>query len=608
MAACENDGVGPAGPLRRMHAALATLAALALSAAPPPRSADASSAAPSGAAASLAPPAPAAAADRRVALLDGMRAEVDRSMQRLRLSGHEPPYFLSYQLKELDRSEVAGRYGALFDDVSRHDRKIFAEVRVGSYEFDNSGQENELSMLLGPEGQTWVAPKEAPLDDDVAALRNALWLVTDEKYKEALSAYFKRKSRSVYRADDPDRAPSFTREAPHRHVDAPLPFSFDRSRWRGEVRAITALFRDHREVFDSSMRVTAERQVRWFASSEGTALATESVLYGLHVQAVARAVDGQLLENGRDWYGHSEAELPSADTLRREVGKLISELEALRTAPVIDPYTGPAILAPEATGVLFHEAVGHRLAGERQDDDKEGQTFKGQVGRAILPSFLTVVDDPTERADRGTALNGAYSYDEQGVPAERAVLVRDGRLETYLLSRRPVKPFTHSNGHGRSQGGQAPVARMANLIVRSTRQVSMPELKRMLAAEAKRQGKPYGLVIQDITGGNTNTMSFGYQAFKGTPRLVYRIDVRTGKEELVRGVELVGTPLTSINKVIATGDETRVFNGYCGAESGFVPVSTVAPAALVSEIELQRVARANERSPILPSPWSESAR
>jgi predicted Zn-dependent protease len=351
--------------------------------------------------------------------------------------------------------------------------------------------------------------------------------------------------------------------------------------------------------------VSAEKQVRWFASSEGSALVTESTLYAVHVQAVARAADGQLLENGRDFYARTEAELPRPEELRADVRKLIAELEALRTAPVIDPYTGPAILAPEATGVLFHEAVGHRLEGERQDDDKEGQTFKGQVGKAILPGFLTVVDDPTLRTQGKVALNGHYEFDEQGVPAQRTVLVRDGKLETYLLSRKPVKPFTRSNGHGRSQGGRPPSARMGNLVVTSSRQVGMAELTRMLVAEAKRQGKPYGLVIRDITGGNTNTASYGYQAFKGTPRLVYRVDAETGKEELVRGVELVGTPLSSVNKLLATGDEVRVFNGFCGAESGFVPVSTVAPAALVSEIELQRVARASERSPILPAPWSE---
>ncbi|HET9599479.1 MAG TPA: TldD/PmbA family protein [Anaeromyxobacteraceae bacterium] len=547
----------------------------------------------------------AAAADARLTVLDAMSREANRSMERLRIQGYEPPYFVSYALKELRQEEVSGRYGAVYDDDTRLDRKLFADVRVGSYDLDSSGRD-ELSMFMGSEGQTYFASRDAPIEDDPQALRNALWLLTDEKYKEALSAYFKKKSKGVYRSDEGERAPSFTREAPQKHVDGPRAFAFDRARWRNEVKRITGLFRDHPDIFDSQMKVTAEKQVRWFTSSEGSALVTEETLFGVHVQAFARAVDGQLLENSRDFYARSEAALPAPEKLEREVRNLIRELSALRSAPALDPYTGPAILAPEATGVLFHEAVGHRLEGERQEDDKDGQTFKGQVGRPILPPFLSVVDDPTLAAVEGTALNGFYRFDDQGVPGQRAALVEEGVLKSFLLSRRPVKPFTRSNGHGRSQGANPPVARMANLVVSSKKSVSMGELKRLLIEEAKRQGKPYGLVIQDITGGNTNTASYGYQAFKGTPRLVYRVDVATGREELVRGVELVGTPLSSINKLLATGDEVRVFNGFCGAESGYVPVSTVAPAVLIGEIELQRVARAHERSPILPAPWSEA--
>ena len=555
----------------------------------------------------LSSPSDAEARDPRLAILNAMAQEGARSMERLRLTGYEPPYFLAYQVKDLRQEELSGRFGAVFEDASRHDRKLLVDVRVGSYDLDSSGRD-EMSMFMGPEGQTYFASKDAPLEDQPHALRNALWLVTDEKYKEALASYFKKKSKGVYRADETERAPSFTREAPQRHVDASKPFAFDRARWQGEVRRLTALFRDHPDVFDSSMKVSAEKQIRWFTSSEGTALVTEEALFGVHVQAVARAVDGQLLENSRDFYARSEAALPGSGKLDSEVRALIQELEALRTAPALDPYTGPAILMPEAAGVLFHEAVGHRLEGERQDDDKEGQTFKGQMGRPILPSFISVVDDPTLGAQGDTALNGFYSFDDQGVPARRTVLVEDGILRTFLLSRKPVKPFTRSNGHGRSQGANAPVARMGNLLVTSKRQVSSAELKRRLIEEAKRQGKPYGLIIKDITGGNTNTMSYGYQAFKGTPRLAYRVDVATGKEELVRGIELIGTPLTSINKLVATSDEVRVFNGFCGAESGYVPVSTIAPATLITEIELQRVARANERSPILPAPWSEGTR
>jgi len=550
------------------------------------------------------PAAPAASFESRRALLGAMEAELTRSMARLRLDGYDPPYFLAFQVKEQRTETVAGRYGALYEDDSRRGRKASVDLRVGSYDLDSSARD-EGAMFLGTEGQTFFASRDAPLEDDPVALRNTLWLLADERYKEALASWFKKKSRGVYRSDEAERPPSFSREEPQRRLDPVTPFALDRERWRAEVRRLSAAFRAHPVLFDSSVRVAADRTTRWLASSEGSALVTEETLYGVHLHALARAVDGQLLEGGRDFYARTEAGLPSPERLRAEQEALCAELEALRTAPVVDPSSGPALLAPEATGVLFHEAVGHRLEGERQEDDKEGQTFKGQIGKRVLPDFLTVVDDPTQARAGETDLNGSYRLDDQGVPAQRTVLVEGGVLRTYLLSRRPVRPFARSNGHGRAQGIQAPVARMGNLVVTSTRTFPLPELRRMLLDEARRQGKPYAYVIRDITGGNTNTASFGYQAFKGTPRLVTRVEVATGKEELVRGVELVGTPLSSVNKLLATSAESRVFNGFCGAESGYVPVSTVAPWALVSELELQRVARALERSPVLPAPWTE---
>jgi TldD protein len=544
-----------------------------------------------------------AGADPRLEVLGAMETELARTMERLRLPGYEPPYFVGYTVRDVAATQIAARYGSLYEDSSRHDRLIVADVRVGSYELDSSGG-SEMLMLLGADGPSWVAPKDAPLEPDTSALRNSLWLVTDEKYKEALSNFLKKRSRAVYREAAEERAASFTREAPQRHVDPARPLALDRDRWRRIARQTSALFRAYPHVFDSSVRVTTNRQVRWIATSEGARLVTEATIVGLHVAATARAPDGQLLEDGRDFYGRTEGDLPSEAALRAAVGEVAAELKALRAAPVIDPYTGPAILEPEAAGVLFHEAVGHRLEGERLDDDKEGQTFKGQIGRPVLPTFLSVSDDPTLGTAAGTLLNGSYAFDDQGTPAQRVTLIRDGLLESYLLSRQPVKPFTRSNGHGRAQGGRVPTARMANLIVESRKAVGRDELKRQLLAEVRRQGRPHGLVIRDISGGNTNTAGYGYQAFKGTPRLVYRVDAETGKEELVRGVELVGTPLASVNKILATGDAPRVFNGFCGAESGYVPVSTVAPALLVQEIELQRVARQNERGTVLPSPWS----
>lgn len=547
-------------------------------------------------------------ADPRLTLLDAMEVELARNQRQLRLQEHEPPYFMSYQLKQSEQHHLSARFGALFQDDTYRDRRLLVDVRVGSYEFDNSpeGEEFSFGFSSGP-GTSYTARKEAPLDDSPLALRTALWLLTDEKYKEALVQLLKKKGERVYAVDEPQRPHSFSREEPVRYVQPPVQLSYDRERWARRVRELSARFRAHPEIFDSEVRLGVEKISRLFVSTEGSRLATESAIYGVVVSAHTRAPDGQLLEGSRAFYAPTESGLPDEAALAKATQEVIEDLLALRKAPAIDPYTGPALLEPEAAGVLLHEAVGHRLEGERQSSEGEGKTFRGQVGNQVLPPFISIFDDPTLRELQGQPLNGYYLYDDEGVKAQRVALVEKGVLRNYLLSRRPVEGFTRSNGHGRSQSTLKPIARMANLLVESSKQVADTELKRMLIAEAKRQGKPYGLIIRDIEGGNTNTSSYGYQAFKGVPRQVYRVDVATGKETLVRGVEIVGTPLSAVNRIMATGRKMGVFNGYCGAESGNVPVSTVAPALLLQEIELQRAMEGKDRPPILLGPTEPEA-
>nr|WP_254625078.1 metallopeptidase TldD-related protein [Myxococcus sp. CA051A] len=546
------------------------------------------------------------AQDSRLTLLDAMSSELSRNQQQLKLQSHEPPYFMSYQLKDYAQEVVAARYGAVFLDDGYRERRLYVDTRVGDYAFDSSVEEG-LEFSFSTKGTSYTSRKEGPLDDSPLALRTALWLITDEKYKSALFQFLKKKGEDVYSVEDPKRPASFTKEKASSFVQPPVANPFNRERWVKLSREVSAQFNAHPEIFDSEVRVTSDKVTRLFVSTEGTRLVTEETLYGLHVTAVTRAPDGQLLDDSRDFYAPTEAGLPDDERVRAAAAKVIEELLALRQAPAIDPYSGPAILAPEASGVLFHETVGHRLEGDRQDGDNEGKTFKGQIGKLVLPAFLSIHDDPSQRALAGEPLNGYYLYDEEGVKGHRVTLVEKGVLRNYLLGRRPVDGFLNSNGHGRSQGTLKPVARMANLMVESTRQVSDAKLKQMLIDEAKRQNKPYGLIIRDITGGNTNTSSYGYQAFKGVPRMVYRVDVKTGKESLVRGVEIVGTPLSAVNRIMATGEKRGIFNGFCGAESGNVPVSTVAPAALLQEIELQRAVEGKDRPPILPSPTTLQA-
>ena len=539
--------------------------------------------------------------DKRTVLMQAMLDELQRSKQQLKMPDYDLPYFIAFEMKDDSGHHIHARYGSVFKSDEDRTRRLRTEVRVGSYAFDNVGsKKSDFSFSYSP---SFRPSTTGPIDDDVKSLRTTLWLMTDDDYKEALQAYMKHKGGKV---TEVEKAPidSFSKEAPQVYSDPPRKFTFQKDRWEAVARVASAAFQNHPEVFDSYVNIDGAKEMRIFVNSEGSRILTERAVYSFSIQGQTRAPDGMILSVQKTVYVHDEGRLPSAKEATAIAQQIARNLEALRLAPVLEPFTGPAILDGEATGVLFHEVVGHRLEGERQLDDEEGKTFKGQVGKPIIPEFLTLVDDPSLQQLNGITLNGYYRFDDEGVAARRVFLIKDGLLKEFLTSRTPVEGLSHSNGHGRSAPGEKPRARMGNTIVQSSRMVPYALLKQLLLEEIKKQNKPYGLIIRNITGGSTQTSSWGYQAYKGMPEMVYRVSP-DGREELVRGVEIVGTPIASINKIVATSDNISIFNGYCGAESGYVPVSASAPDVLMSEIELQRTLKKTEKGPILPSPWAK---
>jgi len=529
-------------------------------------------------------------------VMTAMVAELDRSAKTLKLPNYDAPYYIAYAVKETRNASISGKNGSIYLKSRIAKRQVYVDVRVGDYSFDSS-EDPEVD---------WVAdgvyqPSDVGPVSSSKGLRHALWLLTDLRYKQAMSSYLKMKGQRIYEPEKQKR-PSFSKNAAARRVDKQIALTFDEKRWRRVVEQVGAELAKDPNIFDGHIEVDFRVQTRWFTNTEGVRIRTEHPIYAVFFSGYTRADDGMLLDRTFNAYAPSEKGLPSDAALVKAARSLVADLAALRKAPVMDPYTGPAVLAPRATGVFFHEVLGHRLEGHRQDNKEEGQTFAEYRGRRILPAFISIADDPTRRKQGKTPLNGFYAFDDEGVAAQKVMLVEKGILRNFLLQRRPVKGFTASNGHGRAQGTNRPVARMGNTMVIAHKTVPRKSLKKMLIDEVKRQKKPYGLIIRDITGGATNTSSYGFQAFKGDTRMVYRVDPKTGAETLVRGVEIVGTPLVSIGKIIAAADDMGVFNGYCGAESGMVPVSTVAPSTLFSEIELQRSARARSKGPILPRP------
>ena len=296
--------------------------------------------------------------------------------------------------------------------------------------------------------------------------------------------------------------------------------------------------------------------------------------------------------------------MPSEAVLTEKIETMAKRLTELTRAPLAEPFVGPAILSGRAAGVFFHEILGHRLEGHRQKDEEEGRTFKEKVGTRIMPVFISVVDDPSCTRLNGIELSGAYKYDDEGIASRKTVLVDNGVLKTFLMSRTPVEGIPHSNGHGRCDYVNAPCARQGNLMVIADgeRRVSPDELKEMLRQEAKRQGKPYGLYFDEMAGGSTFTQADQPQLYKLYPLVVTRVYADGRPDELIRGVDIVGTPLASLENILGAADDLGVFNGVCGAESGSVPVSASSPSLLIHTIEVQRKPKSDDKPALLPPP------
>jgi predicted Zn-dependent protease len=351
--------------------------------------------------------------------------------------------------------------------------------------------------------------------------------------------------------------------------------------------------------------LTVQNETDYFASSEGSRVVAPHQQARVVAFAVTRAEDGMDLFRAQTFEAETVEGLPTQAEMEAAIRELGNSLEALRRAPVTEPFDGPAILSGRAAAVFFHEVLGHRLEGQRQRGDEEGQTFTKDVGKEVLPTFLSVADDPTLTTFGNTWLSGSYQYDDEGQKARRVELIQDGVLQTFLMSRLPIASFSASNGHGRAQTGKMPTGRQGNLIVTSTKSVSDAKLRKQLIELAKKQGKQYGLYFEDISSGFAVTQRNSPQAFQVIPLVVWRVYVDGRPDELVRGVSIVGTPLAAMKRILATSDKSEVFNGECGAESGTIPVSAVAPAMLVSEMETQRQPQGTARPPILPIPGTK---
>lgn len=536
--------------------------------------------------------------DKRSPILDIMKAENEREMAVLGKHPEHAVHYLAYQLFEQRVVNLEAEGGALIHDADDTARNLDVEVRVGSPELDNTrALADDQHGLNAPLTRRGIVP----FGEDPLGLANALWLETDRRYREAVTAlgYVKQDQATLKSRTG---VPDFSASKPEVYIGAPTKLEFDKPKWIERLkRCSTKALKE--PATRGTCQVVFHLNNAWLVNSEGSQIQLSWTTAQLSVSVGVKADDGMNLSRLEQRFGRTPADLPNDVDIDKVIATVTGDLAALHEAPLAEPYVGPAILEGRASGVFFHEVFGHRIEGHRQKDTTSGQTFASYVGKEIAPEWLSVYDDPTLVTLNGVQLNGFYRFDDEAVRARRVPLIDHGKLVGFNMSRNPIKGFPRSNGHGRRSPGFPPVARQGNLVVEVDRSVPRAELEQMLLDEIKRQKRPYGMIFTDISGGFTNTSAFAPQAFKVNPVMAYRL-YPDGRKQLVRGIDFSGTPLVALQSIRAASREIETFNGVCGAESGWVPVSASAPSLLLEKIEVEKGFIPPDRPPVLPPPSS----
>jgi len=516
-----------------------------------------------------------------------------------------PAYYIYLRLDEMQSISCMGSMGRLqiAPRSSSPTHVLSACLRVGDKTLDNSHEIR--SSGYGGYQDVRIGTDQIPYDNNPAVLKNSIWLALDDLYKQDAQIYEQVKTNINLRVEKEDKSPDFSDEKAENYYEAPIAWEGLRiqpSVWEDKVRKYSAIFNNNQDIVNGAAFLSASLVRKIFVDTEGREIAQNRISFQLALTAEALADDGMSLPLAKTWTAYSIDELPSDDEVIQAAKDMSQMLSNLKKAPVVESFTGPAILSPAAAGVFFHEIFGHRVEGSRLKQESDAQTFKKKIGELVLPKYLSVTFDPTLMYYQKTPLNGYYKFDDEGIRGQRVDVVQKGILKNFLMSRNPIQGFAHSNGHGRAQLGSAPISRQSNLLVESAQKFTQEELIKKLRKEAKAQGKPYAYYFKEVAGGFTNTNRYMPNAFNITPLVVYRIYTDGRPDELVRGVNLVGTPLAMFSQIEACGNENEVFNGICGAESGQVPVSCISPALLVKQIETQKRPKSQAQPQYLPKP------
>ncbi len=533
-------------------------------------------------------------------LLKILHEELDTQWKELQAKP-QPPYYMNYRVIDATTAGVSASFGAVTGRNSSRSRTLVPQVRIGNPRLDN--------FKYADMGAGQSSAAQLPLDDKGAekAIRLALWKEMESRYNFAVSMFEQTRAQAKTAVEEEDKAPYFSDAPVEKYYEAPMAAAaIDLTAWGKRMEAISAVFKSDPKLIQGDAMFMYRVERRYFIDSEGREVVQNLPYARIMVFGQTRADDGMQLPMNLSYFAYDPTNLPSNEQIIADARKMMKTLTELRDAPMASPFTGPALLSGPASGVFFHEIFGHRIEGQRMKRGSDGQTFKKMVGQNVLPADMTVYDDPTLKRYANTDLNGYYKFDDQGIRAERVDVVKDGKLNDFLMTRTPIDNHPHSNGHARATDFYDPVSRQSNLVIETKKPYTQQQMRQMLVDEIKKQGKEYGYYFVEVTSGFTMTGKNGVNSFNVTPLVVYKVFPDGRPDQLVRGVDLIGTPLSMFSNITHAGDDPTVFTGMCGAESGSIPVTAISPTILVNKVETQLKSKTENTQPILSNPVAEA--
>jgi len=554
-------------------------------------------------------------------IFKAMADEIERSKAKLQMEKLEKPYYIEYTIADMDQFNADASFGGITN--TQRDRRRFLKVgvRVGDYHLDNTNFFSSSTF-----GTFYQSARQIPVDDNYDAIRHALWLATDQAYKNALESVAKKRAYvknivSIEKIDD------FSKEQPTTSVTSRVSLDFNEQQWVQTIKDYSAIFRKYPKINNSNVYSRISSVQKYFLNSEGFKYRQPQTIVGLVVVASTQAPDGMQLRDFISFYAKSLQEFPTAREVTSAIEKLATDLSQALEARVLNFYTGPVLLTGQASAEFFRQMLGKNLSGTRPPmvDNKQWERmlqeteFKNKLKMKVLPDFISVTDNPLRTSYNKKLLIGSYTVDDEGVPAQEVRLVENGVLKNFLMSRVPRKEFSNSNGHGRAPISSGAEAKMGNLFVLSSKTKSYDELKRQLLDMCKQQDKEYGIIVKvldnpALTGESRGFSPYSWMTDPSAPKLtapllVYKVYVKDGREELVRGVEFGDITVRSLKDIIATGNDYYVHNFMNMAGSGypaavtFLPTSIVAPSILIEEMDLKKVSGEQQKPPLLAHPF-----